>query len=66
MKITIWSIIGGVVAFLIVWFWSTSQSFAVRLSTALLCSGGGFVTGALLSLVIVADEPHDSPESTLH
>jgi ABC-type Fe3+-siderophore transport system permease subunit len=62
-KILISALAGGVLAFLLVWALSGTQSQHVRIAVALLCSGGGVVSGALLAAVLVK---HEEEEGTAH
>jgi len=58
-RVLAWGVVGGVVAFGIIFFWASSgASMSIRMTTALLCAGGGFIAGALFSLVVVADDSH--------
>lgn len=60
-KILLSAFVGGTLAFVLVWALSGSQSQHVRLAVCLLCSGGGFITGALLAAVLSSHEEEESP-----
>ena len=70
-KILAGAFILAAVAFLAVWYF-TSSSYAghspgggTRFALGMLCSGGGFVTGGLCAAVFFdKDEPDDAAESS--